>query len=381
MTLIADNNSLIAFCERLKGERFITIDTEFMRDRTFWSKLCLIQIGGSKEAMAIDPLAPGLDLEPIIELMDDPAILKVFHAARQDLEIFWRISGRLPTPLYDTQIAAQVCGFGDEVAYETLVSKVAKGRLDKSSRLTDWSRRPLSEAQINYALGDVTHLRVIYERLARQISAAGRSEWVQAEIDQLYKPSLFEQNPEEAWRRIKVRTRDPRFLLMVQRLATWREQAARTRDLPRNRILRDDLLLELAASRPRTIEDLKSLDRITLDRESTHQVFGIVQDVLAAPGSALPTIEQPADPPRGLGPLVELLRVLLKLRCEEADVAQRLVASAGDLEAIAIDDQADVPALCGWRRGIFGEAALALKHGTIALAVRDGRPSIVELPR
>lgn len=380
MTLIADNTSLAAFCDRLRGERFITIDTEFMRDRTFWSKLCLVQIGGSKEAAAIDPLAPGLKLDPIIELMDDPSILKVFHAARQDLEIFWRIAGRLPTPLYDTQIAAQVCGFGDEVAYETLVSKVAKSRLDKSSRFTDWSRRPLSEAQINYALGDVTHLRVIYERLARQISAAGRSDWVQTEIDQLYKPALFEQDPNEAWRRIKVRTRDPRFLLMVQRLATWREHAARTRDLPRNRILRDDLLLELAASRPRTIEDLKSLDRINFDRESTHQVFEIIQGVLAAPASALPGIEQPADPPRGLGPLVELLRVLLKLRCEEADVAQRLVASAGDLEAIAIDDEADVPALGGWRREIFGEAALALKHGTIALAVKAGRPAIVELP-
>lgn len=379
MTLIVDNAALAAFCRRLESEPFVTVDTEFMRDRTFFSKLCLIQIGGAKEAAAIDPLAPGLDLEPVAQLMHNPDVLKVFHAARQDLEIFYRMAGRLPAPIYDTQIAAQVCGFGDEVAYETLVSKVAKGRLDKSSRFTDWSRRPLSEAQIRYALGDVTHLRVIYERLARQIEAAGRTAWVEAEIVQLFRPDLFEQDPADAWRRIKVRTKDPRFLLIVQKLATWRELAARSRDLPRNRILRDDLLMELAASRPRSVEDLRRLERISLDRDSAKQVVELVQEALAAPATDLPELAQETDTPRGLGPLVELLRVLLKLRCEEADVAQRLIASSSDLEAIAIDDEADVPALAGWRRTIFGEAALALKHGRIGLAVKEGKPALVEL--
>ncbi len=379
MLLITTTADLEAFCKRLSGERFLTVDTEFMRDRTYWPKLCLLQIGGTDEAAAIDPLAPGIDLEPILALMRDSRILKVFHAARQDLEIFWRLMGRLPAPLFDTQVAAMVCGFGEEVAYETLVAKVAKGRLDKSSRFTDWSRRPLSEAQIRYAIGDVTHLRVIYERLRARIEAAGRLAWVEAELGILADPRIFDQPAEDAWRRLKFRSRDPRFVAIVQRLAAWRELTARERDLPRNRVVRDDLLLEIAAHRPRSVEELRGQERISLDRESARQVVAAIEEALTLPADQLPHLAPPQEVPRGIGPLVELLRVLLKLRSEEAEVAQRLIATTADLEALAQHDGAELSTLRGWRREIFGEEALALKAGRLALTVREGKPVVVPI--
>lgn len=379
MNLITETEALRAFCARLAGERFVTVDTEFMRDRTFWSKLCLVQVAGAEEAAAIDPLAPGIDLAPLLGLMADPAVLKVFHAARQDLEIFHLLMGKVPAPLYDTQVAAMVCGFGDEVAYETLVTRVAKARLDKSSRFTDWSRRPLSEAQLSYALSDVTYLRTIYERLAARIEKAGRGEWVRDELEGLSDPALFEPDPEEAWRRIKIRSRDPRFLAIVKALAAWREHTARARDVPRSRVLRDDLLMEIAAHKPTSVDELRSHERINIDRESARQIVVAIAAALELPAEALPRLPEPVEVPRGLGPLVELLRVLLKLRAEESDVAQRLLASSSDLEAIALDDNADVPPLKGWRRGLFGEAALDLKHGRVALTVEDGKPAVVEL--
>jgi ribonuclease D len=379
MLLITTTAALEAFCGRLAGERFVTVDTEFMRDRTYWPKLCLLQIGGTEEAAAIDPLAPGIDLAPVLTLMRDDRILKVFHAARQDLEIFWRLMGRLPSPLFDTQVAAMVCGFGEEVAYETLVAKIAKGRLDKSSRFTDWSRRPLSEAQTRYALGDVTHLRVIYERLRARIETVGRLAWVEAELGGLADPRIFDQPAEESWRRLKFRSRDPRFVAIVQRLAAWRERAARERDLPRNRIVRDDLLLEIAAHRPRSVEELRGQERISLDRESARQVVAAIEEALALATDQLPHLEPPPEVPRGIGPLVELLRVLLKLRSEESEVAQRLIATTADLEALAQHDDPELPTLRGWRREIFGEEALALKAGRLALTVREGKPVVVPL--
>jgi ribonuclease D len=379
MNLITRTEALVEFRERLRGERFVTVDTEFMRDRTFWPRLCLVQVGGEKEAAAIDPLASGIDLTPLLDLMADRKVLKVFHAARQDLEIFFRLMGEVPMPLFDTQVAAMVCGFGDEVAYETLVTKVAKARLDKSSRFTDWSRRPLSEAQLRYALSDVTHLRLIHERLSHRIEETGRGQWVADELQTLADPRQFEPDPDEAWRRLKLRTRDPRFVAIVKALARWRELAARQRDLPRSRVLRDDILLEIAAHKPRSVEELRSHDRVNLDRESARQVVDAVAEALDLPKAELPSLPVATETPRGIGPLIELLRVLLKQRCEEAEVAQRLVATSGDLEAIAIDDAADVPALKGWRREIFGEAALQLKRGQIALTVEDGRPVVVEL--
>ena len=378
MPLISDNAELAAFCARMRGERFVAVDTEFMRDRTYWPKLCLVQVAGAQEAVAIDALAPGLDLAPLLDVMADQAVLKVMHAARQDLEIFHRL-GRLPRPFFDTQIAAMVCGFGEEVAYDTLVAKLAKAQLDKSSRFTDWARRPLTDAQVRYALGDVTHLRVIYEKLAARIDEAGRMGWVAEEFEALLDPRLYDPPPEEAWRRLKVRSRDARFVAIVQALAAWREREARRRDLPRARIIRDDLLMEVAANRPQTVEQLRSLERVNLDRESAAGVVAATKAALALPKEELPRLEEPVVLPRGIGPTIDLLRVLLKLRSEENEVAQRLVAGSSDLEAIALDDAADVPALHGWRREIFGDDALALKAGRLALAVRGRRPAVIRL--
>jgi ribonuclease D len=378
MSLITGTHALSAFCGRMRAERFVAVDTEFMRDRTYWPRLCLVQVAGEQEAVAIDALAPGLDLAPLLELMGDPGVLKVMHAARQDLEIFHRL-GQLPRSFFDTQVAAMVCGFGEEVAYETLVNKVAKAPLDKSSRFTDWARRPLTEAQIHYALGDVTHLRVIYEHLAARIENAGRTSWVAEELSALLDPALYTQLPEDAWKRLKLRSRDARFVAIVQALAAWREREAQRRDLPRARIVRDDLLLEVAANRPQTVEELRAIERVSLDRESAAAVVAAIQAALALPKAALPPIPEPVILPRGIGPIVDLLRVLLKYRCEEAEVAQRLVASTADLEAIAVDDQADVPAMHGWRREIFGDDALALKAGRLALAVRGRRPVVIRL--
>ena len=370
MTLITDTATLAAFCDRMRQETFVTVDTEFMRDRTYWPRLCLVQVGGEEEAAAVDPLAPGIDLSPLLDLMGDAAVLKVMHAARQDLEIFYRL-GRLPVPLFDTQVAAMVCGFGEEVAYDTLVAKLAKAQLDKSSRFTDWSRRPLTEAQIRYALGDVTYLRTVYEALKAEIERRGRAGWVEEELAQLTNPANFEPPATDAWKRLKIRTRDRQFLAIVQELATWREQEARRRDLPRARIIRDDLLMEVAASRPGSVEELRKLERVNVDRESAAGVVAAIKRALAIPREQLPRLPEPTPLPRGAGPVIDLLRVLLKQRCEAADVAQRLVATGSDLEAIAVDDNADVPALHGWRCEIFGRDALALKHGEVALAVGD----------
>jgi ribonuclease D len=367
MTLITDSATLAAFC---------TVDTEFMRDRTYWPRLCLVQVGGEEEAAAIDPLAPGIDLTPLLDLMGDTAVLKVMHAARQDLEIFYRL-GRMPLPLFDTQVAAMVCGFGEEVAYDTLVSRLAKAHLDKSSRFTDWARRPLTPAQITYALGDVTHLRTVYRALVEEIERRGRTAWVEEELFGLTDPALFEPPAEEAWKRLKIRTRDRQFLAIVQELATWREQEARRRDLPRARIIRDDLLMEVAASRPRSAEELRSLERVNVDRESAAGIVATVAKALAIPKDQLPRLPEQVQLPRGIGPTVDLLRVLLKQRSEAEDVAQRLIATGSDLEAIAADDQAQVPALHGWRLDLFGRDALALKRGDLALTTGEGRVTLL----
>ena len=378
MTLITDNEALTAFCGRMRAERFVAIDTEFMRDRTYYPRLCLVQVAGESEAVAIDSLAPGLDLAPLLGLLADEAVLKVMHAARQDLEIFYHL-GAMPRPFFDTQVAAMVCGFGEEVAYDTLVSRLAGAQLDKSSRFTDWARRPLSRAQIHYALGDVTHLRVIYQKLAERLEQAGRTGWVVEELEALLEPRLYAQPPEDAWRRLKLRSRDARFIAIVQALAAWREREAQRRDLPRARVVRDDLLLEVAASRPQSVEELRALDRVNLDRDSAAGVVAAIRSAMALPKSELPPVPEQVVLPRGIGPTVDLLRVLLKLRSEESDVAQRLLASTAELEAIAVDDHADVPALHGWRREIFGEDALGLKAGRLALAVRGRKPVVIRL--
>jgi ribonuclease D len=379
MTLLTTTAEVESLCAELAREPFVALDTEFMRDRTYWPKLCLIQLAGKERHAAIDPLASGLELDPLFELLAEPAVVKVFHAARQDIEIFYNLTGRVPMPLFDTQLAAMVCGYGEEVGYETLVGQLAKARIDKSSRFTDWERRPLSPEQLAYALADVTHLRTVYMKLKEKLETTGRSSWVDQELAELTNPTTYQQPPEEAWKRLKVRSRDARFLAIVRALAAWRERTAQERDLPRNRVLRDDLLLEIAANRPITLEQLTRLRRINLDRRSAPAVVEAIQGALALPQAELPTPEPPPKLARGLGPLIDLLRVLLKLKCEEHHVAQRLVATAADLEAIAAEAEPDVAALKGWRYEVFGQAALALKRGELGLAVRDGRLALVPM--
>src|ERR1700722_3515088 len=383
MNLITDSAALAKFCERQKGADYIAIDTEFMRERTYWPVLCLVQVGGPSEAVAIDALAPEIDLAPLLALMNDTATLKVFHAARQDLEIFFHLSGAVPQPLFDTQVAAMVCGFGDSASYETLVRKLAGAPLDKASRFTDWAHRPLTERQIRYALDDVVHLRTVYERLQERLAKNGRASWFAEEMAALADPGLYRTEPAEAWRRFRLRGRaDSRFLAVLRALAAWREAAAQQRDLPRGRILRDEALIEIASHAPRRAEALartRGLAKGTAEGRLGKEILDAVELGLADPDPP-PAIPQKAQNPPGLGPLIELLRVLLKQHCEDFEVAQKLVASADDLEAVAADDNADVPALYGWRREVFGADALGLKHGRLALTAGRNRIELVPLP-
>jgi len=382
MTILTASSDVALLCARLRAEPYITIDTEFLRERTFWPKLCLLQLASPKEAAAIDPLADGMDLAPVVALLDDPRVLKVFHAARQDMEIFFHLTGRLPHPIFDTQVAAMVCGFGESVSYETLAARLAKASVDKSSRFTDWSHRPLSDKQLAYALSDVTHLRKIYEKLAAKLQATGRSAWVASEMDILTDPKTYAVDPESAWRRLKPRTSQPRFLNVLRAVAAWRENEARNRDVPRGRILKDEALMEIAAHPP---ADAAQLARIRMvgsgfaEGKLGPSLLAVVKEGVERSPNDAPSFERPEALPNGLGPLIELLRVLLKMKCDEHDVAQKLVATSSDLERIAADDGADVPALQGWRRDIFGEAALALKGGRLALAAEGRRVKLVAL--
>jgi ribonuclease D len=382
MTLLADSAAVAGFCDRQAGADFIAVDTEFMRERTYWSRLCLLQIAGPTEAVAIDTLAPGLDLAPVVALFDNPAVLKVFHAARQDIEIFVHLTGRVPAPLFDTQVAAMVCGFGDAVSYETLAAKLAGARIDKSSRFTDWSRRPLSERQLHYALSDVTHLRLAYEKLKQRLERSDRTPWLSEEMAILTDTATYRAEPRQMWRRLKVRSSNRRLLSVLRELAAWRENEAQTRDLPRGHVLRDEALLEIASHMPRNVEDLaqtRGLGRGLAVGAQGAAILAAVECGLAVPESEWPEPVQRPDLPSGLAPLTDLLRVLLKTKCEAAGVAQRLVASGDDLQLIAADDAASVPALHGWRHGLFGADALALKHGRLSLTVAEGSVRIVPL--
>ncbi len=377
MTLITDTSALADFCESLKSAAFITVDTEFMRETTYWAKLCLVQVGGPNDARCIDPLAPGIDLSPLYTLLANPEVLKVFHAGRQDLEIFYTATGSVPTPVFDTQIAAMVCGFGDQVGYETLVSKLTGGRLDKSQRFTDWARRPLTDRQVEYALGDVTHLRTVYTKLVKKLEQTGRKSWLDEEDAVLASPDTYKVDPREIWRRIRVRTRAPQLLAVLRELAEWRELTAQSLDMPRQRVAKDDALLELAASLPKTVDDIKR-SRIAKPLASGKYVDGVLEAIikgLAVPDSECPRLDgisgRDDQAPKAL---VELLKLLLKTKAETHDVAQKLIASSDDVEAIAQSDSADVPALHGWRRELFGNDALKLKHGGLAIGLSaDGK--------
>jgi ribonuclease D len=383
MPLIADSAQLAAFCARVSKADFITVDTEFMRERTYWPQLCLIQVAGPDEVAAIDPLAQGMDLKPLLDLLVDERVLKVFHAARQDIEIFFHLTGRIPTPLFDTQVAAMVCGYGDSVSYETLAAQLAGARIDKSVRFTDWSARPLTDRQISYALADVTHLRKVYEGLAKRLKASGRAHWLQEEMATLLEPGTYRLDPDEAWRRLKPRSGSkPRLLAILREVAAWREREAQRRDIPRNRIVRDETIVDIAAHAPSTVEDLarlRGLSKSMAEGRMGQDILVAVAQGISLPEDQIPVLPPPVEMPGGLGPVVELLKVLLKIKCERQQVAQKLVASTADLERIAADDNADVPALHGWRREVFGEDALALKHGRLALAMKGKRIMLMPL--
>jgi ribonuclease D len=372
MSLITDTAALSALCDRLSQTEFVTVDTEFMRETTYWAKLCLVQMAGPDEAHCVDPLAPGINLKPLYDLLANPKVLKVFHAGRQDLEIFYTATTQVPTPIFDTQIAAMVCGFGDQVGYETLVSKLAGAHLDKSQRFTDWSQRPLTERQVKYALGDVTHLRKVYGALSKKLEKSGRLPWLQEETDVLTAPGTYRVEPREAWRRIRARTRAPRLLCVLRELAAWREITAQSLDMPRQRVAKDDALLELAASMPVTADDIKR-SRLAKPLASGKYVDGVLAAI--AKGRSIPESECPAPDRQDNGDnpapraIVELLKLLLKTKSDRHHVAQRLIATSDDVEAIALSDTADVPALHGWRRELFGEDALKLKHGKLAIGL------------
>ncbi len=382
MEPVTTTDALAQLCRRLATHPYIAIDTEFLRERTYYPILCLVQVASHDEAVAIDPMADGLSLDPLYELMADPKVLKVFHAARQDIEIFVHKTDQVPAPLFDTQVAGMVCGFGDSVSYETLVAKLTGQRLDKSSRFSDWSHRPLTDRQLAYALADVVPLCKIYEVMEKKLETTGRRAWLAEEWAVLTDPATYRGDPDEAWRRLKPKTAKPKVLAMLAELAAWREIEAQRRDVPRQRILKDDALMDVAHQGPKTLAELS---RVRLVPQGFAE-GKLGADVLAAVERGRhrtpPKLDDDMrnDAPLGRLPLVDLLKVLLKLRCEDFEVAQKLVASSSDIDALASSDDADIPALHGWRREVFGDAALSLKAGRLALAGRDGCIEIIELP-
>jgi ribonuclease D len=353
-----------------------------MRERTYWPKVCLVQVAGPDGAAAIDPLADGIDLTPLFRVLIAPATLKVFHAGRQDIEIFYHLMGRLPAPIFDTQLAAMVCGFGDQVSYETLVSKLARQPLDKASRFTDWSLRPLSRRQVDYALSDVVHLRVVFRKLKARLETSGRGEWLAEELATLTSAASYDIEPRQAYRRMKGRGGGGRYLAVLRELAAWREREAQTRDVPRTWILRDEALIEIAHHEPTTVEALartRGLARKLADGSAGAEILAAVQRALALPEAEWPAIDERRPIPKAVGPVADLLKVVLKMKCEDADVAQKLVASADDIEQLAaLGEDAGVPALQGWRRHLFGEDALRVRAGDLALAVKGRKLMLIE---
>ena len=383
MPIITDTQTLADFCRRVRTSSYVTVDTEFMRESTFWPHLCVVQVAGENEAEVIDALAEGIDLSPLYELMADTSVLKVFHAARQDLEIFYNAMKTLPAPLFDTQVAAMVCGFGDSAGYETLVRQLAGKAVDKSSRFTDWSHRPLSEKQVVYALGDVTHLRPVYEKLAAMLAKNGRTAWLDEEMAILTEPRTYSQPSEDAWRRIKGKPTNRRALAVLMKIAAWRDREAKRRDIPRSRVLRDEALIEIAHHAPQNIDDLarvRGMGRRMAEGQSGAELLAAVAEGVAIPDHDLPVIERTESLPRGLGPITDLLKVLLKMKSEEHQVATKLLASVDDVERIAAyGEDAGVAALQGWRRKVYGEDALALRSGRVAVVASKGALELVEI--
>ena len=375
MDLITTTEELAATCERLARHPFVTIDTEFLRETTYYPLLCVAQLASNDEAVVIDALAPGIDLKPFFELMANENVLKVFHAARQDIEIVWHRAGIVPHPIFDTQVAAMVLGYGDSISYDQLVQRITGDTLDKSNRFTDWTRRPLLPAQVTYAVSDVTHLRDVYTALVADLGRRGRADWMDDEMEVLTSPDTYRAEPERAWLRLKTRVRKPKELAVLIEVAAWREREAQSRDVPRSRVLKDDTLGDVAVQAPTTAERLASLRSLPKGFERSKWGEGILDAVkrgLARDPKSLPQIERPKMAPNGAA-TVELLKVLLRMTSERHGVAAKVIATVDDLDRIAGDDEADVPALKGWRRELFGERALALKHGRLGLAIERSR--------
>lgn len=375
-TLVTDTASLAALCERLRTEPFVTVDTEFMRERTYYPELCVVQLGGAAENAVIDAMAAGMDLAPLSALMRDEAVLKVFHAARQDIEIFLELFGAVPKPVFDTQVAAMVAGFGDQVGYDALVSALTGGQIDKAHRFSDWSARPLSPAQVTYAAADVTFLHTAYLRLRERLEQEGRTDWVLEEMEVLARPATYRADPDAMWERLRPRTGNRRLLGVLRATAAWREREAQRVNIPRQRLMRDESLMEVAATAPDTAEALarcRGLSRGFAEGRSGAGLLAAIAAAAALPDDGLPEAPRGREGAKPSPALVSLLKVLLAAKCEEYDVAPKLVASSDDIDRLVLEDAPDVPALAGWRRRIFGEDALALKGGRVALGVAGKR--------
>jgi ribonuclease D len=380
MDLVSTTEELAAVCSRMARHPFVTVDTEFLRETTYYPLLCVAQMASPDEAVVIDALATGIDLAPFFALMENEGVTKVFHAARQDIEIVWNMAETIPHPIVDTQVAAMVLGYGDSISYDQLVQRITGDTLDKSHRFTDWTRRPLSDAQVTYALSDVTHLRDVYLALAADLEKRGRSSWVEAEMDVLTSPETYRADPERAWERLKSRVRKPKELAVLIEVAAWREREAQTRDVPRGRVIKDEVIGDIAVQAPTTIERLGHLRSLPKGFERSRwgdQIIEAVKRGLDRDQKTLPRLERFRPAPNGAA-TVELLKVLLRMTAERHGVAAKVIATVDDLDRIAADDEADIPALKGWRRELFGEKALALKHGRLALAVDKGRVVTVE---
>ena len=382
MKIVSTTHDLAAVCREYATFDYVTVDTEFLRESTFWPKLCLIQMACAEDACIIDVLSKNLDLTPFFDLMADQHTVKVFHAARQDIEIIYKLGNLIPHPVFDTQVAAMVCGYGDSISYDQLVFKISSERIDKSSRFTDWSKRPLSNKQLAYALADVTHLRDVYQSIKANLEEQNRSHWVAEEMEILTSESTYDMPPEHAWKRMKMRVRRPRDFAMLKQLAQWREIMARRHDVPRGRIIKDDAIYEICGNPPKSIQDLSEMRGLARGFDKNRFGTGLLNEirkVLEIPKSDLPSLPRPKQQPEGSGAATEMLKVLLKLTVETHGVAAKVIATVDELEKIAADDEADVPALKGWRRDLFGGQALKLKNGRLAIGFNNNAIKLIEL--
>ena len=382
--LITQQKDLMLFMEDACKHPFLTVDTEFLREKTYYPKLCLVQIGTPDgKAAAIDPLSDDIDMTPVLDMLRNEDILKVFHAARQDLEIFFKLMGEVPAPLFDTQIAAMVCGYGDQIGYESLVRALTDGSIDKTSQFTNWSHRPLSDKQIDYALGDVTHLVHIYQKLDAELATRNRTHWLAAEKEILNAPETYENNPEQAWERIKIKTHKSQTLAVLKALAAWRERKAQRKDIPRTWIFRDETLADLAAHTPKSPKDLKKTRGFPADRaegRTGKEILDLIAKALASDPKNWPQRTKKQPPSAKVVATIDVLKTLLKVTAGRYEVAAKLIASNDDLEAIATGKDAETTkALSGWRKEIFGDLAIQLKNGKIAMGFKNGETAIFEI--